>query len=157
MSCFVRFVQIFPWEFLVDEVITEKLLSQMLFIVKHLICGRISSRNLQKDHPAQMLLLLDNVCTLISEIAAKITFAWICMTKQTYSCKCLNFLFKFCSCPQQPHKPALMSRLFVHLVVTKSHFGIVVSSILVFSCARLGGGHLQWPGWCSQARQHVFR
>lgn len=52
MSCFVRFVQIFPWEFLVDEVITEKLLSQMLFIVKHLIFGRISIRNLQKDHPA---------------------------------------------------------------------------------------------------------
>lgn len=34
MCCFVRFVQIFPWEFLVDEVITEELLSQMLFIVK---------------------------------------------------------------------------------------------------------------------------
>lgn len=48
MSYFVRFVQIFPWEFLVDEVITEKLLSQMLFMVKHLICGRISSRTYRK-------------------------------------------------------------------------------------------------------------
>lgn len=38
----------FLWEFLVDEVITEELLSQMFLIVKHLTCGRISSGTYRK-------------------------------------------------------------------------------------------------------------